>query len=200
MSTSFDPAAIAKGVNGFEPAEGHGQRGVHVGAVGGAGLATSTPLGMSTATTGMPASSTCGEHLGGGGPQGSRRGDPDHAVDHQIGCLRDAFDDAAAGAPERRQALRVNAFRVRARQQRPRRRADAGTLPPTSASPPLSPEPTTAHTRRPAMPPVRSSKFAGDGGGQPVGGTPHQGAVGQALQQRRLCRADRVGGVVVPHR
>ena len=41
---------------------------------------------------------------------------------------------------------------------------------------------------------------ADDRGGQPVGGTTHQCAVGQAGQQRRLGVADRVGSVVVPHR
>ena len=68
-----------------------------------------------------------------------------------------------------------------------------------SASPPLSPEPTTAHTRRPATPPVRAFNSRGDRGGQPEGGAAHQCAVGQAGQQRRFGVADRVCGVVVPH-
>ena len=42
-------------------------------------------------------------------------------------------------------------------------------------------------------------QLADDRGGQPEGRAPHQGAVGQAGQQRRFGLADRVCGVVMPH-
>ena len=45
----------------------------------------------------------------------------------------------------------------------PRRRRNVAAH---SASPPLSPEPTTAQTDRPATPPVRAHELAGDRGGQ----------------------------------
>ena len=73
----------------------------------------------------------------------------------------------------------------------PRRRRNVAAH---SASPPLSPEPTTAQTRRPDTPPVRRPEFAGDRGGQPVGGAAHQRTVGQRCQQRCFGLPDRVSG------
>ena len=64
-----------------------------------------------------------GEHLGGAGPQRTGAGDADDAVDHQIGCRRDALHDAAAGLPERRQRLLVSALGIE--QDRRGRRAAA---------------------------------------------------------------------------
>ena len=53
MSTSSTAPAVAQRVHGFEAAERDGQHRVHGGPLA-APVCTSTPLGMSTATTGMP--------------------------------------------------------------------------------------------------------------------------------------------------
>ncbi|EUA53027.1 hypothetical protein I550_4659 [Mycobacterium intracellulare 1956] len=149
------PPALAERVHGFEPAEGDGQDGAHGGAAGG-------PGGRVDATGDVdgnhrdPRVIDRGEHLGRGGPQRSRAGDAHDTVDDEIGCGRDAFDDPAAGPAERRQPLAVGALGLSriASAAAPRRRTKVAAH---SASPPLSPEPTTAHTRRPLTPPVRAA-------------------------------------------
>ncbi len=95
----LDAAALPQRVNGFEAAECHGQRGVH-------GRAADRP-GSHVEAAGdvdghhRDAGRVDGaEHLGRGGSQWAGAGDADDAVDHQIGCGRDALHDAPAGLPE----------------------------------------------------------------------------------------------------
>ena len=63
----FDPAALAKGVNEFEPAERDGHRGVHVGTVGGSGGHVDA-AGDVDGDDRDASLVDMGEHLGGGGP------------------------------------------------------------------------------------------------------------------------------------
>ena len=118
-------------------------------------VAPSMPLGMSTATTGMASPSTAAKTSAASSRSGPDPGDTDHAVDDEIGCRGDAVDDPAAGLAEGGQTLLMGAIRFEqyASAATPRRREKDAAQ---SASPPLSPEPTTAHTRRPATPPVRA--------------------------------------------
>src|SRR5271156_341053 len=76
-------------------------------------VATSMPLGMSTATTGGPPRLfQSGDPLGRRRSQRARAGDAHHSVDNEIGCRRDIFDETAARFPERCQPLAVGAVRV----------------------------------------------------------------------------------------
>ena len=182
----FDPAAVAQRVNGFEAAERHGQRGVDA-APSAAPVCTSTPLGMSTATTGMPACVDGGEHLGRGGPQRAGPGDPDDTVDHQIvaaGTLSTIRPPDFRKPPSAFRWVR-SGLSSTAAPAAPRRRRNVAAH---SASPPLSPEPTTAHPS--AVFAGHGAEFARDRGGQAVGGPPHQHTVGQRRQQRCFGFAD----------
>ena len=75
-------------------------------------VATSMPLGMSTATTGIAQRVDFRENLGGVRAQRSRAGDTDDPVDHQIRRPANAVDDPATGFAERGQALFVGALRL----------------------------------------------------------------------------------------
>ena len=193
----LDTTAITEGVNGFQAAERHGQGGVHVRAVGGAGLHVDA-AGNVDCHDGNARLVDGGEDLGRVGSQRARTGDADDAVDHQIGCCRDAFHDSAAGAGERRQRRLVGAFRVeehrcggRASAAQERRRPQRVAAVVAGADDGADPAPGDAAGQQ--------HQFADDRGGQPERGPSHQPAVGQRCQQRRFGFADLIGGVVVPH-
>ena len=193
-----DGAAVGECVHGLEAAEGDGRRGVH----GGAGDRTGRHVDAAGGVDGDHRNLRgidSGEHLGRRRPQRTGAGDADHTVDDEIGCRRDTIHDAAAGLPECRQPLAVGV--VRAEQHRVRGRAAA-------AQERRRPQRVTAVVARAddrAHPTAGDAAGAGpqladDRGGQPEGRTPHQGAIGQAGQQRRFGVADRVYAVVMPHR
>ena len=160
-------------------------------------VATSTPLGMSTATTGV-VGIDIGEHLGRRRAQRTRTGDAHHPVDDEIGCRRDPFHNVTTGFAERRQSVAVRAVRVE------QHRVGGGTA---AAQEGRGPQRVTAVVPRaddrahpaPGDPARALPQLADDLVGQPEGGASHQRAVGQAGQQRGFGLADRVYAVVVPH-
>ena len=148
---------------------------------------------------GDPCGSTASNTSAASGRNGPRAGDPDDTVDHQIGCCRDTFDDPAAGCGERGQRLGVRAFRFE--QYRGGRHAattQEGGRPQRVAAVVAGADDRADPASGDAA--GQQGEFAGDRGGQAVGGAAHQRTVGKARQQRRFCLADLVGGVVVPHR
>jgi hypothetical protein len=139
------------------------------------------------------------EQLGRVGPQRPRAGNPDDAVDHQIGYRRNAFDDPAAGRGERGQRLRVRALRF----EQDRRGRCAPTTQKGGRPQCVAAVVTGADDRaHPATGDTagEEGEFARNRGGQSMGGAAHKGTAGQARQQRSFGFPDRVGGVVVPHR
>ena len=197
MSISFDAAAVGERVHGFEPAEGDGQRGVHRGAGDRPGRYVDA-AGDVDGDHRDPVGVDRGEHLGRRRSQRPRAGDAHHPVDDQIGCRRNPVDDAAAGLPERRQPLavgvvgieqhRVGGSAATAHERRRPQRVAAVVSRADDRAHPAAGDPAGA-----------GGQLADDLGGQPEGRAPHQGAVGQAGQQRRFGVADRVHGVVMPH-
>jgi hypothetical protein len=154
MSISFTRPQSASACTGLRPPK------VTVNAACTAGpviapVATSMPLGMSTATTGIAASSAAANTSAASGRSG-----PDPEMPTTPSTTRSVV--VATLSTIRPPALRkaARAFRwvcsglsSTASAAAPRRRRKVVAH---SASPPLSPEPTTAHTRRPATPPVRA--------------------------------------------
>ncbi len=121
-------------------------------------VATSMPLGMSTATTGISAPS--GLIAAANTSAAAGRSGPDPEMPTTPSMTRSVV--AATFSTMRPPALRNAASPLRwarsglsstASAAAPRRSRKVAAH---SASPPLSPEPTTAHTRRPTTPPVRS--------------------------------------------
>jgi hypothetical protein len=162
-------------------------------------VATSMPLGVSTATTGMPAASTAANTSAAAGRKRARAGDAHHAVEDEIGCRRDALHDAAAGlAGTPASARAVGAVGVE--QHRVGGRAataqERGRPQRVTAVIPGADDRAYPATRNPAR---AGGQLADDHGGQPVSRALHQGTIGQAGQQRRFGVADRVYGVVMPH-
>ncbi len=191
----LDAAAIPQRMNGFEAAERHGQRGVHVRPVGGAGV----HIDAAGDVDGHHGSGHVGEHLGRVGPQWSTAGDADDAVDHQIGCGRHGFDNPATGLPEGGQRRFVGALRFE--QHRRGSRATAAQecrCPQSVAAVVAGADDSTDPAARDSA--GQQPEFTRDGGGQPERRAPHESAFGQRRQQRRFSLADRIGGVVVPHR
>ena len=155
MSISVDVAAVGERVHGLEPAERDGQRGVHGGAGDRAGRHVDA-AGDVDRDHRDPGVIDRGEHLGRRRSQRTRAGDAHHPVDDEIGCRRDTARRRGR-RPCRNAASPLrwvwSGLSSTASAAAPRRRTKVAAH---SASPPLSPEPTTAHTRRPATPPVRA--------------------------------------------
>ncbi len=197
MSISCHPSAVGQRVHGLEAAERHGQRGVDGRTGDRAGSAVDAAgdvdgddrdrLGIDRL-----------EDFGRVRPQRPRPGDTDHAIDDEIGCRCDAVDDPAAGLPECRQTLLVGAIGFE------QYRVGGHAATPQEGCRPERVAAVVARADDRAHPPSGNPAGAGgqladDRGGQSVGGTRHQRAVGQAGQQRRFGLADRVSRVVVPH-
>lgn len=149
-----DAAAVGQRVHRFEPAKGDGQRGVH----GGAGDRPGRHIDAAGDVDGdhrYGGGLNRGEHLRGRRSQRPRAGDADHPVDDEIGRRRDTLDEATPDLVNAASALRCvrSGLSSTASAAAPRRRRNVAAH---SASPPLSPDPTTAHTRRPTTPPVRA--------------------------------------------
>ena len=158
MSTSFTRPQSASACTGLRPPN------VTVNAACTAGpviapVSTSMPLGMSTATTGIPASSTAANTSAASGRSGP---DPEIPTTPSITRSVAAATLSTTWPPALRNAASAagwvrSGFSSTASAAAPRRRRNVAAH---SASPPLSPEPTTAHTRRPATPPVRAVSSA----------------------------------------
>jgi hypothetical protein len=109
---------------------------------------------MSTATTGMPAASTASKTAAADGRSGPL---PEMPTTPSITRSVSAATSATTRPPAPRKAASAVAWvwsglSSTADAAAPRRRRNVAAH---SASPPLSPEPTTAQTRRPAIPPDR---------------------------------------------
>ena len=194
----FDAAAVAQRMNGLEATEGHGQRGVHVRAVGGAGLHVDA-AGEIDGDDGNARCVDGGEHLGGVRAAAGRsrrcrrrRRSPDR-------LRRNAFDDPAAGPPECGQRLGVCAFGLEqdrggrgaaTAQERRRPQCVAAVVPGSDdrAHPPARDTPVSRTSSRAIA--VAS----------PCAARRIRAPSGRRRQQRRFGVADRIGGVVVPHR
>ena len=118
-------------------------------------VATSMPLGMSTATTGIALASTASKTSAASGRSGP---EPEMPTTPSITRSVVAATLSTIRPPALRNAARPfwwvrSGLSSIASAAAPRRRRKVAAH---SASPPLSPEPTTAHTRRPATPPVRA--------------------------------------------
>jgi hypothetical protein len=118
-------------------------------------VATSMPLGMSTATTGIAASSTAANTAAASGRSGP---DPEMpttpSMTRSVGSVMRSTSRPPAAVSAARPCWWVRSgLSSIASAAAPRRRKNVAAQ---SASPPLSPEPTTAQTRRPATPPVRA--------------------------------------------
>jgi len=176
----LDAPAITKDMNRFEAAERHREYGVDVGSVRRAGLDVDA-AGQVHRDDGDSRGVDGGEHLGRGRTQRSRAGDPDDAVDHQIGCSWQGFDDATTGPGERCQRRGVDAVRVE---------HDGGGAHPATTQEGRGPQRVAAvvsgadDRAHPSAGDRTGAglEFAGDCGGQSVGGPTHQGTVGQASQ------------------
>ena len=135
-------------------AEGDRQVGAHVGAVEPTGVDVD-PDGTSTATTGTP--SKRGQRLRGLVAQTGSPADADDPVDHDVGLVR-LGDATRCGRrrPAARRAPRSCTFdeSSTASTAAPRR---ASIAPAHSASPPLSPAPTSSSTRAAYTEPSRSA-------------------------------------------
>ena len=118
-------------------------------------VCTSMPLGMSTATTGMPAASTAANTSAAAG-----RSAPEPEIPTTPSITRSvaAGTDCTTRPPARWNAASpflcvFSGLSSTAAAPAPRRHRNVDAH---SASPPLSPDPTTAQMRRPATPPVRA--------------------------------------------
>ena len=197
MSTSFTRPQSASACTGLRPPN------VTVSAACTAGpviapVSTSMPLGMSTATTGIAASSAPANTSAASGRSGP---DPEMPTTPSmtrsvVAATLSTIRPPACG--ERCQTLLVGAFRFE--QYRVGGRAAAAQ----EGCRPQRVTAVVAGADDRADPPSGNPAGAGgqladDRGRQAVGRPPHQSPVGQAGQQRRFGVADRVSRVVVPH-
>ena len=194
----FDAAAVTKRMNGFQTAEGDGQRGVHGGAADRPGVHVDATGNVDRHHRDRRRVDGR-EHLGGGGTQRTGAGYADDAVDHQIACRGHALHHPSAGLPKRGERLLVGAFGIEQHRGGGRAAATQECGRPQRVSAVVAGADDRTHR------PARDSsglhhQLAGDRVGQPVGRPPHQGTVGQRRQQRCFGFADRISGVVVPHR
>ena len=190
------PTAITKGVNGFQTAERHGHGGVHVRAVGGAGLHVD-PLGMSTATTGCPRTTVANTSaaLGRKGPEPEMPTTPSITKSVAAGTV---FTHSAAGAGERGQRRLVGAFRGEEHRSGGRTSAAYERRSPQRVAAVVAGADDGADPA-PGDAAGQPDQFADDRGGQSERSPSHQPAFGQRCQQWRFGFADLIGGVVVPH-
>ena len=184
-------------MNGFEPAEGHGQRRADRRSVDrpGCNVDPAGNVDGDNRDTGVLDGT---KYLGRRRAQRTGTRDAHHRVDHQIGTGTNGLRHPAGRVAEGGQCRAVGALGVEqngigrdasAAQQRRRPQSIATVVTGTDddADPPAGDSPRAA------------TQFTGDRGGQTGRGAAHQRAVGQGSQQWRLGRPNLFGGVIKPH-